>query len=84
MEDIFKAEAISDHCVKITIDKKQDTKNITIKLLGENRNLLVSIVEPEYITELCSNTDKPMFVELICDGVHHVKYVEGSGNDFYN
>lgn len=84
MEENFKATALNDHCVKISIDKKLNTKNLTIKLLGENRNLLISINQPENVVELCSKTDKPMFVEFIYDGTHYVKYVEGSGGEFYD
>ncbi len=79
----IKAIAINDHCVNIIIDESLTKDNLTLRLLGENRNLLTSINKPDYNIEICVFTDKPMFVELIHGDEHIVKYVKGSGTDYY-
>lgn len=79
----IKAFTLNDNCVSVEIDGSLDRDFLTLRLLGENRNLLTSIVKPEYSVEICVFTDKPMFVELINGNEHTVKYVTGSGTDYY-
>ena len=79
----FRAVATDVGCVKITISEELDLTGASIKILGENRNFLSEIKEPEYVTDFCTYTGNPMFIELHTpDGVS-VHYVEGSGKDFY-
>jgi len=78
------AFTVNENCVTIKIDESLNRGNLTLRILGENRNLLTSINKPEYVTEICIFTDKPMFVELINGDEHIVKYVQGSGTNFYN
>jgi hypothetical protein len=80
----IKAFTLNDNCVSVEIDESLNRDYLTLRLLGENRNLLTSINKPDYSTEICIFTDRPMFVELINGDEHIVKYVQGSGTDYYN
>ncbi len=80
----LKAEAISDNCIKITIDEDLSLDNSTIRVLGPERLLMISLKPTSHITELCVWTGKPMFVELHTSDGTSVQYVKGSGGEFYN
>jgi hypothetical protein len=80
----FIAIAKCDNCLSIEILESIDLSNSILKILGENRNVLVEIKNPEYKISLCIYTGKPMFVELHTSSRVSVHYVEGSGGDFYN
>lgn len=78
------AVALNNNCLEIIIDPDLDLTSAAIRILGENRNLLIEFKEPEYKTNVCIYTGKPMFIELHTPSGVAVKYVEGSGGDFYN
>ena len=79
----LKAEVISDDCLKITIDDDLVLDGVTLKILGPERLLIVSLKPTSNVTEVCVHTDKPMFVELHTSSGASVQYVKGSGNEFY-
>jgi hypothetical protein len=79
----WKVSIVNDNCIKISIDPDLSIKGCLIKILGSERNLLTSIEPDSLETEFCAYTGRPMFVELHTPEGVSVKYVEGSGKDFY-
>jgi hypothetical protein len=73
-----------DNCVEIIIKDDVDLNDSTIRILGKDRNLLLQISNPKHKTEICLYTGSPMFVEVITHFGIVVKYVEGSGGEYYN
>jgi hypothetical protein len=69
----FRAIATGEYCIEITISNE----------LGENRNFLTEIKNLEYVTQVCTYSGNPMFVELHTPTGLSVQYVTGSGKDFY-
>jgi hypothetical protein len=80
----LKAEATSEHCIKINIDNDLSLDEVNLKVLGPERTLLLSMKPRYHEFELCLYTGKPMFVELHTPSGNSVQYVKGSGNDFYS
>ena len=79
----WNVSVINDNCIKIDIDPDLSLEGSFIRVLGSERNLLNTINPESFEIEFCAYTGRPMFVELHTpDGVS-VKYVEGSGKDFY-
>lgn len=72
-----------DNCVEIEIAEDVDLEDAVIKILGKDRELLLKITNPVYETEICLYTGSPMFVELVNHNGTRVKYVQGSGDKFY-
>ena len=79
----FQAVATSESCIEITISKELDLTGASLKILGENRNFLTEIKNLEYVTQVCTYSGNPMFVELHTPTGVSVQYVTGSGKDFY-
>ncbi len=79
----FKAIVTDIGCIKITISDELDLTDASIKILGENRNFLIELTNLDNITEFCTYTGKPMFIELHTPTGMAVHYIEGSGKDFY-
>ena len=79
----WKVSVINDNCIKISIDPDLPLEEISIKVLGSERNLLDMIKPESFEIEFCSYTGRPMFVELRTSSGVSVRYVEGSGKDFY-
>lgn len=79
----FRAVATSESCIEITISEELDLSGASLKILGENRNFLTEIKNPEYFTQLCTYSGNPMFIELHTPTGVSVQYVTGSGKDFY-
>jgi predicted ribosome-associated RNA-binding protein Tma20 len=79
----FKAIATNNNCIDLLINSNIDLSNAKVKILGENRNLLIEINNPEYESNICIYTGKPMFIELHTQTGLSVHYVQGSGKDFY-
>ena len=73
-----------ENCIEIQIKDEIDLEDTTIKILGKDRNLLVKIPNPQHKTEVCLYTGSPMFVEVTNHFGSVVKYVEGSGDEYYN
>jgi hypothetical protein len=82
LEDL-QALAKCDNCLEIKIKEDLDLSGAFIRILGENRNLLIEIKDPSYLTNVCIYTGKPMFVELHTPHGVSVQYAVGSGRDFY-
>jgi hypothetical protein len=79
----WKVSTVNDNCISIEIDPKLDIEGLTIKILGPDRNLISKIDVNSTKIEFCTNTRKPMFVELHSPDGLSVQYVKGSGKDFY-
>jgi hypothetical protein len=79
----WKVSVIDSNCIKIDIDPDLSLEGSTIKILGSERNLLSLIKPDSFEIEFCTYTGRPMFVELHTPSGVSVKYVEGSGKDFY-
>jgi len=79
----FRAVATDRCCIQITISEELDLTGASIKVLGENRNFLTELTNLDHITEFCTYTGKPMFIELHTPAGIAVHYVEGSGQAFY-
>jgi hypothetical protein len=79
----FRAVATSESCIEITISEELDLTGASLKILGENRNFLTEIKNLEHVTQVCTYSGNPMFVELHTPTGLSVQYVTGSGKDFY-
>lgn len=79
----FKAIVTDLSCIQITISEELDLTGASIKILGENRNFLTELKNLAHVTEFCTYTGKPMFIELHTPAGVAVHYIEGSGKDFY-
>ena len=79
----WKVSALHENCIKINIDPDLDLEGSSIKILGSERNLLTVISPDSYEIQFCTYTGRPMFVELHTPSGVSVKYVQGSGKDFY-
>jgi hypothetical protein len=79
----WKVSTIDNNCIKISIDPDLSLEGSFLKILGSERNLLTSIKPDSFEVEFCTYTGRPMFVELHTPEGVSVKYVEGSGKDFY-
>jgi hypothetical protein len=77
------AESICDDCVKIDINEEVSLEGSSIKILGPERLLIMSMKPTAHSFELCLYTGKPMFIELITNDGVTVQYVMKSGKDFY-
>jgi hypothetical protein len=79
----WEVSIINDNCIKINIDQDLSLEGSIIKILGSERNLLFTINPESFEIEFCTYTGRPMFVELHTPFGVSVKYVQGSGKDFY-
>jgi hypothetical protein len=79
----LEAKAVSDNCIKITINEDLSLDTATIKILGPNRNLMLLVKPTSYTLDVCFGTGEPTFVELHTSNGSSVQYVKGSGGDFY-
>ena len=66
-------------CVHITINKDVLLTDVELVLLNENRTPIIKMKVRNRDIFLCCHTENPMFVQI----EHSVKYVTGSGADFY-
>lgn len=80
----WKVSVINDNCIRINIDPDLSLEGSTIKILGSERNLISKITPESLEIEFCAYTGRPMFVEFHTPTGVSVKYVEGSGKDFYS
>lgn len=79
----WKVSVVSENCVKISIDPDLCLDEVTIRILGSERNLLSTITPEGTEVEFCEYTGRPIFVELHTPFGNSVHFVEGSGRDFY-
>jgi hypothetical protein len=68
-----------DSCVHITINEDIDIKDMDLVLLSETRTPIIKMKVSSRDIFLCCHIEKPMFAQI----GHSVKYVSGSGGDFY-
>ncbi len=79
----WEAVAESKNCIAINIDEDLSIDGMTLRILGEHRNLLTQIKPDSRHIEICVYTGTPTFVEMITPDGHSVRYVSGSGSDNY-
>ena len=72
-------QAEGDECVHITINDDVLLTDMDLVLLNETRTPIIKMKVNTREIFLCCHTEKPMFVQI----GHSVKYVTGSGGDFY-
>ena len=72
-------QAEGDECVHITISEDVLLTDMDLVLLNETRTPIIKMKVNTREIFLCCHTEKPMFVQI----GHSVKYVTGSGGDFY-
>jgi hypothetical protein len=72
-------QAEGDECVHITINDDVLLTDMDLVLLSETRTPIIKMKVNTREIFLCCHTEKPMFVQI----GHSVKYVTGSGGDFY-
>jgi hypothetical protein len=72
-------QAEGDECVHIIIGEEIDINDMDLVLLSETRTPIIKMKVNSREIFLCCHTEKPMFVQI----GHSVKYVTGSGADFY-
>ena len=70
----------------LSIDIMDDLclEDVEVKILGANRELLTKIKLVNRHTEVDAPVGNPTFVELITPHGASVRYVEGSGGDWYS
>ena len=66
-------------CLHITINEDVDLKDMDLVLLNETRTPILKMKINSRDIVLCCHTENPVFAQI----GHSVKYVLGSGNDFY-
>ena len=66
-------------CLHITINEDIDLKDLDLVLLNETRTPILKMKINSRDIVLCCHTENPVFAQI----GHSVKYVLGSGNDFY-
>lgn len=74
--------AEGEECVHITIDESINLSGDTeqeLVILSETRTPIMKLKLNSHDIFLCCHTEKPMFAQI----GHSVKYVSGSGYDFY-
>lgn len=71
--------AEGDECVHIIISEDVALTDEDLVLLSETRTPIVKMKVNTRDILLCCHTEKPMFVQI----GHSVKYVMGSGGEFY-
>jgi hypothetical protein len=75
----WSVQAEGDDCVHITINEGIDLKDMDLVLLNETRTPILKMKINSRDIVLCCHTENPIFAQI----GHSVKYVLGSGNDFY-
>jgi hypothetical protein len=71
--------AEGDECVHISISEDVALTDEDLILLSDTRTPIVRMKVNTREIFLCCHTEKPMFVQI----GHSVKYVTGSGGEFY-
>jgi len=72
-------QAEGNECVHITINEDVLLTDMELVLLSETRTPIIKMKVNNRDIFLCCHTENPMFVQI----GHSVKYVTGSGADFY-
>ena len=81
MKDMdWDVNAQGSECVHITIKENVDIENMELVLLNDVRVPIVKMKLNSREIDICTHTEKPMFAQI----GHSVKYVNGSGDVYYN
>ncbi len=83
LED-WKARCDGKDCVEIKIHESLDIEGAKIKFLGKDREALVEMKVTNRDIHLCLNIGNPTFVELHTKSGVSVRYIEGSGKEYYD
>ena len=79
----WEAKAEGEDCVNIKISESLDIEGAKIKFLGKNREPLIEMKVSSRDIHLCLRIGNPTFVEMHTKNGVSVRYVEGSGKEFY-
>jgi hypothetical protein len=72
-----------DGCVHVVISEKINIEGSKLKFLGKDREPLIEMKLNYREVHICMQIGNPLFVELHTKGGVSVRYVTGSGQDFY-
>lgn len=75
--------ATDKNCIKLTIKETVDISKLKVKILDDERKLMMSFTPTAHTLEWCIYTGDPMFVEIHDTSGVSVHYVKGSGNEYY-
>ena len=73
-------KAEGDECVHITINDGVTIDGLELVLLSDTRTPIVKMKINARDINICTHTDRPMFAQI----GHSVKYVTGSGDEYYD
>lgn len=79
----WRATSDGKDCVDIEISEDVEIDGAKIRFLGKNREPLVDMKVNTRTIHLCLNIGNPTFVELHTKGGVSVRYIEGSGVEYY-
>lgn len=80
----WKATCDGKDCVNILICESLEIEGAKIKFLGKDREPLLEMKVTSREIYLCLPIGNPTFVELHTKYGVSVRYIEGSGKEFYN
>jgi hypothetical protein len=79
----WSATATAKNCVIVKINDDLSIEDIKLKVLGENRQILLDMKPASREISICTYTGTPTFVELVSPFGTSIQYVENSGTDRY-
>jgi hypothetical protein len=79
----WKAKSDGDDCVHIQISETLDIDGGRIKFLGKDREPLIEMKISSRDIHLCLKIGNPTFVEMHTNAGVSVRYIEGSGKEYY-
>jgi hypothetical protein len=79
----WNASAIAKNCVRVLINEDLSIEDLHLKVLGENRQVLLDMKPSTREISICTYTGTPTFVELVTPHGTSVQYVANSGGDRY-
>jgi len=79
----WRATSDGKDCVDIEISDDVDIEGSKIRFLGKDREPLVEMKVNTRSIHLCLNIGNPTFVELHTKDAVSVRYIEGSGVEYY-
>jgi hypothetical protein len=79
----WSAVAAAKNCIIVKISEELSIEDLKMKVLGENRQILLDMKPSTREISICTYTGTPTFVELVSPMGTSVQYVENSGAERY-
>jgi hypothetical protein len=76
---LWEVNAITEECIELNIDESVDLTDLTLSILNETRTLVLKLKLSSHHVSLCLPSCNPMFAQI----GSQVKYVKGSGSEYY-